>query len=132
MAAIHLEKEKINQTNETQRQWFRYNYYYQYYYHPHPYHHHHHLSFDDKVKNKIIIIIIAMVNFLSSLQLRVQVPYIFCPILIQQYCSFLLLKNFFVVCLIEQKQEEMRKEQEEVRRLIDEVARDIEISCLGK
>ena len=41
-------------------------------------------------------------------------------------------KNCFVVCLIEQKQEEMRKEQEEVRRLMEEVARDIEITCLGK
>lgn len=41
-------------------------------------------------------------------------------------------KNYFVVCLIEQKQYEIRKEQEKVRRLIDEVARDIEITCLGK
>ena len=41
-------------------------------------------------------------------------------------------KNCFVVYLIEQKKEEIRKEQEEVRRLIDKVARDSEISCLGK
>lgn len=41
-------------------------------------------------------------------------------------------KNFFVACLIEQKQKEMRKEQENVRRLIDKVARDLEITCLGK
>lgn len=55
------------------------------------------------------------------------------------YCSYSVIilflfvaKNCFVACPIEQKQDEIRKEQEKVRRLIDEVARDIEITCLGK
>ena len=98
------------------------------------------MSFDDKVKNKIIIIIIiiiitiiiTMVNFLCSLKLRVWVPYSFLSYSYSVVPFPFVAKNCFVVCPIEQKKEEIRKKQEGVRRLLDEVARDIEITCSGK
>ena len=56
----------------------------------------------------------------------------FCPIVPFVLLFLFVAKNCFVAFPIEQKKDEIRKEQEKVRRLIDEVARDIEITCLGK
>ena len=89
------------------------------------------MSFDDKDKNKIIIII-TMINFHLQFTIKsVGSLYFFVIFFFSSTVPFVA-KNCFVVCLIELKQVEIRKEQEEIRRLIDEVARDIEIPCLGK
>ena len=84
----------------------------------------------------ILIIIIIPINFqlqftiktVGSLRFFFLSYYFYSVIILFVFVA----KNCFVVCLIEQKQYEIRKEQEKVRRLIDEVARDIEITCLGK
>lgn len=83
----------------------------------------------------ILIVIIIPINFQLQFtiktvgSLRFFLSYYFYSVII---LFLFVAKNCFVVCLIEQKQYEIRKEQEKVRRLIDEVARDIEITCLGK
>ena len=89
------------------------------------------MSFDDKDENKKIIII-TMINFHLQFTIKSVGSLYFLSYSYSVVFFLFAAKNCFVACPIEQKKEEIRKEQEEVRRLIDEVARDSEISCLGK